>query len=125
MEYQGKRNIYGYKFIGTSEKYFEVDEETVRIVRKIFQMSLEKNSLENVIDFLNINNCKTPAEYIEFNNQIFSNQNMKGMDYLWDVRMVRRILRNRLYTGELEWNRRESYYEEGERKQRVVHKTKL
>lgn len=119
MEYRGYRNIYGYRTSTILDRHFVIDDRVASVVRQMFLWILDGKSIDEIAEYLNQQSYLTPAEYTRCNNTIMWDEEYSKRS-LWDSRMVRRILRNKMYTGTLEWGYRESYYEEGKRKQRKI-----
>lgn len=119
IEYRGYRNIYGYKTSTILDPHFVIDDSAAVMVRQMFLWTLDGKNIDEIAEYLNQQSYLTPAEYTRCNNMIMWDEECSEQS-LGDSRMVRRILRNKMYTGTLEWGYRESYYEEGGRKQRKI-----
>ena len=119
MEYRGYRNIYGYKTSTILDRHFVIDDPAAVVVRQMFLWTLEGKNLDEIAEYLNQQSYLAPAEYTKCNNMIMWDEEYSERS-LWDSRMVRGILRNKMYTGTLEWVYQESYHEEERRKQRKI-----
>lgn len=98
------------EFIGVSAPYgylkdpddchkFIIDEYASSIVRRIFDMTLENKSKNEIVDILNKEKILTPSKYkseitkVTSQNTIISNK--------WNAEMISKILKNETYIGTL------------------------
>jgi len=85
--WQGARySPYGYKY-NKANKLLEVDEQEVKVVKLIFEMCLASKSIRFITEYL------TKKKYRNRKGNIFS------------TKLIGDILKNRIYTGKLVWNR--------------------
>jgi len=85
--WQGARySPYGYRY-NKANKLLEVDEQEARVVKIIFEMCLAGKSIRFVTEYL------TKKKYRNRKGNIFS------------TKLIGDILKNRIYTGKLVWNR--------------------
>ena len=88
---------FGYKKNEKTKK-LEIDEETAPIVKMIFNLALEKNSLVNICKILN--SMKVPTRsYFKAKNGIRKEYNNKLDNKIWKYEDIRIILNNEVYTG--------------------------
>ncbi len=88
---------FGYKKNEKTKK-LEIDEETAPIVKMIFDLALEKNSLVNICKILN--SMKIPTRsYFKIKNGIRKEYNNKLDNKIWKYEDIRIILNNEVYTG--------------------------
>jgi len=85
--WQGARySPYGYRY-NKANKLLEVDEQEAKIVKLIFEMCLAGKTIRFITEYL------TKKKYRNRKGNIFS------------TKLIGDILRNRIYTGKLVWNR--------------------
>ena len=89
---------YGYKKDPNNKNKVLVDNNVSDIVVKIFQMYKSGNTKKQICDYLNNNNITTPLKYKEETTN-YKNPNKKC--YVWSSAMVTKILRDRIYVGDL------------------------
>lgn len=87
---------YGYKKSKEDKNRLEVDDESASVVKRIFSMFINGNSLSKICNILTLNKVKTPSMY----------KNMKlgqsNIHYgVWSTRTVNDILKNPTYIGNL------------------------
>ena len=88
---------FGYKKNKETKK-LEIDEETAPIVKMIFELALQKNSLINICKILN--NKKIPtSNNLKVKNGIRKDYNNKLDNKIWKYEDIRIILNNEVYTG--------------------------
>lgn len=89
---------YGYK-VGTDEKRTAViDEEAAKIVRRIYDLRLQGNSINTIARILTDEGVPNPTKY--FTRLDGKKSNRSSTSY-WVPRTINYILRNRTYIGEL------------------------
>lgn len=84
-------------------KKVEVCEETADIIRKIYKLFLDGHGTESIAKILNQEGVKTPA-YYELKlkgKRLGENKPKAAFEYLWTYSIVRRILTNPFYCGDL------------------------
>ena len=94
-EYQSKLCCYGYKK-GKNNR-MEIDEEAADVVRMIFDLSLKRNSAQQIAKELYAKGVLTPGEYK-------ASKGMKGYDisrchHMWQRSTVLRLLADERYIG--------------------------
>lgn len=93
--WQGARYApYGYTY-NKSAKLLEVDEQSAKVVKIIFEMALAEKSIRCITEYL------TRKGYRNRNDNIFS------------TKLIGDILKNRIYTGKLVWNQK--HYDKNQR----------
>lgn len=91
---------YGYKKDPNYKNNILVDEEVSDIVKLIFDLYKSGNSKKQIVDYLNEASVKTPLQYKnETTNYYNPNQNYT---YRWSNTVINKILRDRIYVGDLE-----------------------
>lgn len=90
---------YGYKKDDKNKNKLIIDEETARYVRMIFDMCLKGNMLLGIANKLSIQGIPTPAQA---KNLTISTKRFKG---IWNDVIIKRILTNPTYIGNLTQNR--------------------
>ena len=98
----GSRCPYGYDKDINNKNHLVINEEQAKIVRYIFDLSLNGLTCFKIANKLTLENIKTPAQYYNFNWKKNYNMNMGK----WHPKTIKDILTNRLYTGDLVQNRR-------------------
>ncbi len=98
----GSRCPYGYDKDINNKNHLVINEEQAKIVRYIFDLSLNGLTCFKIANKLTLENIKTPAQYYNFNWKNNYNMNMGK----WHPKTIKDILINRLYTGDLVQNRR-------------------
>lgn len=91
---------YGYVKDPDDKHHFLVDEEAAKVVRRIFNMSLEGYSRDSIARKLNQDGVMTPSEYKrKVLGLKYSNAKEKTGAKGWAYPTIDVILRNRVYTG--------------------------
>lgn len=89
---------FGYRKSKENAYEIEVDEEAAGIVRTIFSLRLQGESISAIVRYLNDNDIDTPARYLE-NNKLYGKFYSKGEHPLWTPYKVNAILNNEMYMG--------------------------
>ena len=89
---------YGYMKDPKNKNKVLVDKNVSNIVVKIFEMYKSGKTKKQICDYLNKNNIITPLKYKEETTN-YKNPNRKC--YIWSSSMITRILRDRIYVGDL------------------------
>lgn len=89
---------YGYKKDEKDKNIILVDYEVSPIVQKIFEMYYAGNNKTEICRYLNNNKILTPLAYKRKTTNYFNPNNKTN---LWSTTMVSKILRDRIYTGDL------------------------
>lgn len=91
---------YGYMKDPKDKHHFLIDQESAKIVRKIFYMYLEGYSKGGIAKKLNEEGVLTPSEYKrEIQGLNYFNAQEKAGTKGWSYSTIHTILRNRVYTG--------------------------
>lgn len=95
----GAISPYGYKKDAADKNHLVVDEDTAVIVREIFSMALAGLPLLSIANQLSAEGIKTPSQYKGLKS---TQQRWSGV---WNDGMIKRILTNETYIGNLVQNR--------------------
>jgi hypothetical protein len=98
-EFVGRSAPYGYLKNPDDKHKFIIDKESSLIVNKIFDWALDGKTRRDIADELNKLKILPPGLYKKNNN--ISNYNLTNTTQCWNPDIVDRILRNRVYTGDL------------------------
>jgi len=80
-EFTGANVPLGYKIVG---KKYAIDEETVPIVKRIFEMYLAGNTMADIIRYLNENGVKTSLRYPPQELKLFENTRQESVyERIW------------------------------------------
>lgn len=90
---------YGYKKHPTVKGKIIIDEETAPIVKSIFNMYYEGVNKSEIAKRLQSMGVPTPLKYKELTST-YKNPNSNNT-YIWGVSTITKILRDRIYTGDL------------------------
>lgn len=94
---------YGLKKCKDDKNKIEVDEEAARIVRQIFDYYLCGMGTKEIAEFLNAKGVLSPQEYKKSKGERL-NIPKKNKSGKWTQQAIIRILKNRMYTGDLVHN---------------------
>lgn len=94
---------YGLKKCSEDKNKIEVDEEAARIVRQIFDYYLSGMGTKEIAEFLNTKGILSPQEYKKSNGEKL-NIPKKSKKGKWTQQAIIRILKNRMYAGDLVHN---------------------
>lgn len=86
---------FGYKKSKIDKNKLEIDEETARIVKKIFYMYISGAGISKIAHILNEEGIICPTEY----KRKTTNYKGKVIKKLWNHNTVKKILKNPTYTG--------------------------
>lgn len=94
---------YGYKKDPNNKHKLIIDEEAAAVVRKIFQYVIQGLGAKQICDILYDDGVPPPALYKRKKGLNYSNPNCGGYSSrgLWAVNSIRRMLRNRVYVGDM------------------------
>ncbi len=99
-EYIGAFAVYGYRKNERNVHRLEVDEDVRKIICCIYWLRLAGMSAENIANALNAAGIPGPAQYKrEKGSRYRSGFDKEGGSGNWSPLAVRRILKNRMYTG--------------------------
>ena len=91
----------GYTHDPEDPKHWIVDEEGAAVVRRIYAMRLNGTSITNIAQLLKRDKVLIPSVYaVRKGLRKTAPQHLRG-EYLWDTSMVRKILVNPLYVGDV------------------------
>ena len=91
----------GYTHDPEDPKHWIVDEEGAAVVRRIYAMRLNGTSITNIAQLLKRDKVLIPSVYaVRKGLRKTAPQHLRG-EYLWDTSMVRKILMNPLYVGDV------------------------
>lgn len=97
-KYIGGCPLYGYQKDPSDKNKIIIDPEAARVVRQIFQWSLEGVGKQRIAALLNNSGAMSPAQYKKERGQNAKCCEKKDFS-LWNKTTVWRILRNEMYTG--------------------------
>lgn len=98
-QFIGSFASYGYKKDPNTKGKLLVDEEAAVIVRDIFRWFLEGTSILGIAKKLNLFGVPNPSAYKKQQGFAYRHPSSEILDGLWPDSSVRRILKNKLYTG--------------------------
>lgn len=101
-KYVSGRTPFGYMQDTDNKNHLVIYEEQAKIVRRIFDMSLNGMTYFKIAKQLTIEHIKTPACYYSFEWRSHYNLHYGN----WHAKTIQDILTNRIYTGDLVQNRR-------------------
>lgn len=92
---------YGYKKSPLDKRKIIIDEEVAINVKRIFDLYLSGYSKSQIAQQLNSEGIITPLKYKQENSNYY-NPNIKSqVSYMWNSTTINKILRDRIYTGDL------------------------
>lgn len=91
----------GYKYADGDKKLWIIDQEGADIVRHIFTMRQDGTSINDIAKMLKREKILIPSIYAQ--RKGFKNPTKKAVrgEFLWDTSMVRKLLMNRSYIGDV------------------------
>ena len=96
------RPAFGYQRDPEDKLQWIIEPVAAAIVRRIFDMALEGSTSRDIVDALNADKVMTPGKYREQYGFVKrTNRKVKDEEWLWEYRMVWKILRTYEYTGAL------------------------
>lgn len=96
------RPAFGYQRDPEDKSQWIIEPVAAAIVRRIFDMALEGSTSRDIVDALNADKVMTPGKYREQYGFVKrTNRKVKDEEWLWEYRMVWKILRTYEYTGAL------------------------
>ncbi len=107
----GSFAAYGYRKDPDNHSHLLVDEDAAAVVRDIFGWFLSGMSILGIAKRLNAQGVPNPSAYKRQHGMNYRHPAAEKLDGLWPDSSVRRILKNRLYTGTMVqgMNRTKSY----------------
>ena len=94
----GSKPCYGYMRDPLDKGHLIPDPEVAPIVKKIFQMSYSGIGVSDIVSYLNDNKILSPSMYK--NTKSSSKQKIN----VWTISSVNKLLKNRMYTGDMVQN---------------------
>ena len=94
----GSKPCYGYMRDPLDKGHLIPDPEVAPIVKKIFQMSYSGIGVSDIVSYLNDNKILSPSMYK--NTKSSSKQKVN----VWTISSVNKLLKNRMYTGDMVQN---------------------
>ncbi len=94
----GSKPSYGYIRDPLDKGHLIPDPVTATNVKKIFEMAYEGIGISDIVSYLNDNNILSPSMYKN------TKQSSKQKTNIWTVSSVNKILKNRMYTGDMVQN---------------------
>ena len=101
-KYVSGRTPFGYMQDPVNKNHLVIYEEQAKIVRRMFNMSLNGMTYYKIAKQLTIEHVKTPASYYSFEWRSHYNLHYGN----WHAKTIQDILTNRIYTGDLVQNKR-------------------
>ncbi len=101
-KYIGAFTVYGYKKSASDKNRLVIDYDAARIVKRIFDMRIDGNSAEKIVEILNHEKILSPYMYKKANNSNYKTSFANSEISVWKPYSVRRILKNEIYTGVLQ-----------------------
>lgn len=103
-EYIGSFPCYGYVKDPKDYHKLIIDEEPADVVKRIYKMFLEGESMRGIVRTLNSENILPPtlykkAKYAKYNPSLSTDK-----EVVWTARTIKRILTNQMYVGDLVQN---------------------
>ena len=100
-QYIGGFPVYGYQKNPADKNKLLIDFESAEVVRKIYRLYLEGHGKQNIARILNEESVPNPTKYKQLKGLGYVNGLQKNDFGLWNRTSVGRILRNRMYTGDM------------------------
>ncbi len=94
----GSKPSYGYKRDPLDKGHLILDPVVAPHVKKIFEMAYEGIGISDIVSYLNDNNILSPSMYKN------TKSSSKQKTNIWTVSSVNKILKNRMYTGDMVQN---------------------
>ena len=104
-DFIGAFAAFGYRKAPQDHHKLLVDDYAAGVVRDIFQWKMEGIGTGDIADRLNKAGVPTPMEYKKAQGLNYRTSFRVKVETAWSVKMILRILKNRVYTGVLEQGR--------------------
>ena len=89
-----------YGYVKSAEKYkLEIDEESAKIIRYIFNSALQGKKTAQIAVELNEMRVPTPLQVLREHHKNVKNWREQASRYIWNSAMVRNVLKEERYTG--------------------------
>lgn len=98
--YISAQTPYGYKVDPKDRNHLIVDEEAAEVVREIFRLALEHRTLNQISDTLTKRGIPTPGAYKALKGDTRFMKHRERSSSGWYYQTVRKILGDRVYTGD-------------------------
>lgn len=95
-KFAGSRAPYGYRLDPADKHHLIIDEETAPIVKQLFELLAEGNTVHFVATTMNANGIPSPGRLL-YERGIASTEHFKNSK--WYMQTVRRILQDEIYLG--------------------------
>jgi len=100
-QYIGGFPVYGYQKDPNDKNKLIIDPEAAEVVRKIYHLYLDGHGKQHIARILNEVGLPNPSKYKQLKGTGYVNGFEKNDLGLWNRTSVGRILRNRMYTGDM------------------------
>ncbi|MDL2254590.1 recombinase family protein [Ruminococcaceae bacterium OttesenSCG-928-I18] len=103
LDKQGKpigQPPYGYKWDANSA-YWEIDEEAAEVVKRIFSLKLQGNSLGSIAGILRAEKVFIPTVYLMMKGLRKPQKHVERGNYFWNTSTVSHMLKNQKYCGDV------------------------
>lgn len=100
-EYIGAFPVYGYKKDPDNKNKLIVDSEAAEVVREIYRLYLNGFGKSGIANILNGRGVLNPTRYKQTNGLCYVNAAQTGNTGQWNRTSVGRILKDRMYTGDI------------------------
>lgn len=98
-QWTGAYAPYGYSKDEDNKNHLVLNPDTAPVVRKIFDLALAGRTTSEIAEFLNQEKIAPPSEYFKSIHQDGKKFSNTSAQICWNTVNVKRVLRNRLYTG--------------------------
>lgn len=92
---------YGYMKNPKDKNSLIIDEDAAQVIRKIYYLFLNGNSITHICNILNQERIPNPTRYKQLKGLKFINSSAKDNSGSWTYITVRRILKNQMYIGNM------------------------
>lgn len=92
---------YGYKKDKNDKNNILIDEDVADNVAKIFELYMSGKTKTEVAKYLNDKEIKTPLKYKKDTTNYYNPNIEKNCTYRWNATIINKILKDRIYTGDL------------------------
>lgn len=99
-EFIGDYAPHGYLKDPENKNHLIPDPETAPVIRLIYELRSQGMSYDKILKYLNDRDIPSPGRY-RFERGIFTNNNQRGSELLWKRRILKDVLGNRLYIGDM------------------------
>lgn len=113
---------YGYKKDPKDKYHLVIDEESARVVRKIFMMFSNGKGATQICNYLNKNKIPIPSIYKHEKNSNYNNYKVNpniNSIYVWRTNTIYQILKNEVYLGTLVQHKNETISYKNKKQRRI------